>query len=246
MPFVMEEFDHIDYFPVWDYNYSDLFKIVPHNGKTLNDQEKKETIDVIDEQVSLYQSGIPLFVQQLKHSEGKKDDYNYLDHIISSVMLFVIMIKADCMVAAKYFLLANTDYDKRYMRGKLKILLNEGFKRLYGFNEKNKNASEWNKFLEIMRCYSNSINIQYQDLTALMEKHSRMTSWWKDERDIETHLDTEKLYLIRQEEMDESKVMMESLQLFNVLHAVSLFVGNLHACLVNKLVDLYKRGELII
>lgn len=238
------ELEHIDFFPVWNYNYSDLFRTVPYNGKTLNNQEREETIKVIDEEVSLYQSGLPLFAKQIEYSEGKTDDYNYLDHIISSVMLYVIMIKADCMVAAKYFLFANTDYDKRYMRGKLKILLNEGFKRLYGFNEKNKNTSEWNKLLEILNCYSNDINIQYQDLTALLENHSRKSTWWKDERDIETHLDAEKLYFLRQVDLDESRVMMETLQLFNAVHAVSLFVGNLHACLVNKLVDLYKRGKL--
>lgn len=49
------------------------------------------------------------------------------------------MTMCDRMVAGKYFILADTDYDKRFMRGKMKVFLNEGFKRLYGYNETNKN-----------------------------------------------------------------------------------------------------------
>ena len=32
------------------------------------------------------------------------------------------------MVAGKYFILADRDYDRRFMRGKLFVILNEGFK----------------------------------------------------------------------------------------------------------------------
>lgn len=88
------------------------------------------------------------------------------------------------------------------------------------------------------------INRQYQELTSLLEKQSKTSSWWKDERNYETHLDTEKLYKSRQEEIIESKVMMDSLKLFNTLMAVSNFLGNVHACLFNFLVGKYRRGEL--
>ena len=57
-------------------------------------------------------------------------------------------------------------------------------------------------------------------------------------------MDTEKLYVSRQEEIIESKVMMDSMKLFNTLLAVNLFLTNVHACLFNFLVGKYKRGEL--
>lgn len=38
--------------------------------------------------------------------------------------------------------------------------------------------------------------------------------------------------------------MMDSLKLFNTLMAVSIFLGNVHACLLNFLVEKYRRGEL--
>lgn len=48
----------------------------------------------------------------------------------------------DSMVVGKYFILADRDYDQRFMRGKLFVILKEGFKKLYGFNEKSHKKSE--------------------------------------------------------------------------------------------------------
>lgn len=67
--------------------------------------------------------------------------------------------------------------------------------------------------LTIMKYFPEVINRQYQELTYLLKKQSRTSSWWKDERKYETHLDTEKLYESRQEEIIESKVIMDSLKL---------------------------------
>ena len=141
-------------------------------------------------------------------------------------------------------ILADRDYDRRFMRGKLFVILNEGFKKLYGFNEQSHKKSEWNKLLPIMKYFPEVIKRQYQDLTYLLEDQSHISSWWKDERNYETHLDTEKLYKSRQEEIIESKVIMDSLKLFNTLMAVSHFLENVHACLLNFLVRKYRRGEL--
>lgn len=130
------------------------------------------------------------------------------------------------------------------MRGKLFVILNEGFKKLYGFNEKSHKKSEWDTLLPIMKYFPEVINRQHQELTYLLENQSHTSSWWKDERNFETHLDSENLYKSRQEEIVESKVMMDSLKLFNTLMAVSNFLGNVHTCLFNFLVRKYHKGEL--
>ena len=117
-------------------------------------------------------------------------------------------------------------------------------KKLYGFNEKSHKKSEWDRLLPIMKYFPEVINRQYQDLTYLLEKQSHTFTWWKDERNFETHLDAEKLYKSRQEEIIESKVMMDSMKLYNTLMAVSNFLGNIHACLLNFLVGKYRRSEL--
>ena len=242
--FEKENLDNMQYSPVVYYHYDLWFQRVEYNGRTLNDDERKEFVKVIDETVSTFTSGLPMLTDELKRSDNLDDDYHRICRVVYSVSLFVVMTMCDCMVAGKYFILADTDYDKRFMRGKMKVILNEGFKKLYGYKEVNKKKSEWFRLLDLMKYFPEIINHQYQDLTYQLENQSKISSWWKDDRDYETHFDSERLYDSRMVEIKESKEMMETLRLYNALLAVNLFLTNAHACLRNYLVEKYQRGEI--
>ena len=239
-----EDLENIHYSQIRDFRYAQWFEIVQYNGKTLSDEERKDFVAVIDETVALYSEGLPLMYDTLESNKDKHDDYHVIERTIASVMQFVLITMIDSMVASKYFILADGDYDRRFMRGKLMVILNEGFKRLYGFDYKTHKKSEWDRLLPLLGHFPEVINRQYQELTFHLEKHAKSSSWWKEERNLETHMDTEKLYVSRQEEIIESKVMMDSMKLFNTLLAVNNFLTNVHACLFNYLVTKYRRGEL--
>ena len=239
-----EELSFRTYSPVLNYRYDRWFQSMEYNDRILNDEEKKEVVKVIDEIVSSSTSGLPLLKEGLKRSSVLNDDYHRLCHAVYSVFLFVVMTMCDCMVSGKYFILADTDYDKRFMRGKMKVILNEGFKRLYGYIGKNKKESEWNSLSKYMKFFPEIIKSQYDDLTCLLEKQSKVSSWWRDERNYETHIDSEKLYKSRMVEIEESKEMMETLRLYNALLAVNHFLANVHACILNYMVEKYRRGEI--
>lgn len=239
-----EEFADIQYAQIKEYNYTQWFNEKQYNGKILSESERKEFISVVDGIIAQHSEGLPLMISILEDAKEQHDEYHEINRIVASVYLFVLITMIDSMVAGKYFILADRDYDRRFMRGKFFVILNEGFKKLYGFNDKSHKNSEWNRLLPIMKYFPEVINRQYQDLTYLLEKQSHTSSWWKDERNFETHLDVEKLYKSRQEEVVESKVMMDSMKLFNVLMAVSNFLVNVHTCIFNFLVGKYRRGEL--
>lgn len=229
MPFKMnEDLANIQFSPIRNYKYAQWFKEVQYNGKTLSETEREEFVGVMNETITQYSKGFPIYQNMLKESEGKHDEYHEIERTVVSVMLFVLITMIDSMVVSKYFILADGDYDRRFMRGKLMVILNEGFKRLYGFDEKTHKKSEWGRLLPIIGHFPESINRQYQELTF----------------HLETHVDAEKLYDSRQEEINESKVMMDSMKLFNTLLAVNHFLTNVHACLFNFLVGKNKRGEL--
>lgn len=181
---------------------------------------------------------------ELERIKDMRDEYHESYSCLLSVLQFVLLTMIDSIVASKYFLLADKDYDRRYMRGKLSVILNEGFKRLYGFDEKSRKKTEWEKLKTIIEKAPLEIQQQYAELSSLLERCANASTWRKEERNVETHLDAEKLYLSRREEVIESKVMMNSLKLFNVLMAVDCFLTNLHACFYNLLADKYYRGEL--
>lgn len=241
---MIEDLANIHFSQIRDYKYSQWFEEVKYNGKTLSEAERKEFVAVIDETIAQYSEGLPIMSDTLERTKELHDEYHEIDRTVVSVMQFVLITMIDSMVASKYFILADGDYDRRFMRGKLMVILNEGFKRLYGFNKKTNEKSEWDRLLPLLGHFPEVINRQYQELTFHLEKHAKTSSWWKEERDLETHLDTEKLYISRQEEIIESKVMMDSMKLFNTLLAVNQFLGNVHTCLYNYLVAQYQHGNI--
>ena len=234
----------MNYLPIGDFKYAQWFKEVHYNGKTLSGDERRDFVSVIDETIAQYSEGLPLMYDTLEENKDKHEDYYELESTLASIWLFVLITMIDSMVASKYFILADGDYDRRFMRGKLMVILNEGFKKLYGFKSKNGKKTEWDRISSLMKYFPQEINRQYRELTDLLEKLSNSSYWWKDERDFETHIDAEQLYRSRQEEIIESKVMMDTMKLFQALLAVNHFLTNAHTCLFNYLVLKYRNREL--
>ncbi len=239
---MMNELDNIQYSPIRSHPYKQWFRDVQFNGKILNTTERKEFIAIADETISGYYEGLPMISSELERIKDLHDEYHEMYRTLLSVMLFVMITMIDSMAISKYFILADKDYDRRFMRGKMKVILNEGFKRLYGFKEGK--DSKWDELGSILKYFPEEIKKQYQELSSLLEEQAKYSSWWKDERDSETHLDAEKLYASRCEDVIESKVMMDSLKLFNALYAVDGFLINMHVCINNFLINKYQRREL--
>ena len=242
-----DNLDNIQFKPVWNYNYSQWFQEVQYEDKTLSDEERRDFVAFLDQTIERYSEGIPLMREALENAKELLDEYHELERLVVSIMFFVLITMIDSLVASKYFLLADKDYDRRFMRGKLMVILNEGFKRLYGFGTKNKDKntkSEWAKLHPWMKRFPAVVQSQYRELSALL-KNDANSSWWKNERDFEVHLDVVNLDASRQVVIVESKVIMDMKKLFKRLQAVNGFLSNVHTCLFNYLVGKYKRGELI-
>ena len=201
-------------------------------------------VSIIDEHVTEFSQSFSKIINNLNQVKEKQDEFHIMYQTVISVMVFVAQTMTDSMVISKYFVLADKDYDKRFMRGKMAVILNEGFKKLYGFENRTKPKSEWRKLKSVLHYFPEEIKLQYHELTTLLEKHSTSSSWWRDDRNVETHLDCEKLYMSRNTELVEGKVMLESLMLFDALYAVYLFLGNMHSCIQNTLNEQYLNGEL--
>ena len=57
--------------------------------------------------------------------------------------------------------------------------------------------------------------------------------WWKDVRDAEVHIDISKLYELRHEEINESKIVMETWQLIELFNHINRFICRLHRVYLN-------------
>lgn len=232
------------YSPIWNHRYEQWFQERHYNEDKFSDVDRKEYLELVDDATSHYLSGLPMTQGALDWFKNSQDEYHVTYCVVISAIQFILITMIDGMVLSKYFLLADKDYERSLLRGKMKVILNEGFKKLYGFDKKTHNKSEWNKLASVLKYFPDKIKRQYQHLSSLLEKHATSSSWWKDERDVETHLDSEKLYVSRCEKIKESQVIIDFLKLFETLNAVNLFLSNMQICLNNYLFYKFQCGEL--
>lgn len=239
-----DDIEDIYFRPILNYPYARWFSEGQFNGKPMTENVRSQMVSIIDEHVAEFSHSFPKIINILNHVKEKQDEFHIMYQTVISVMVFVAQTMTDSMVISKYFVLADKDYDKRFMRGKMAVILNEGFKKLYGFETSSKSKSEWGKLKSVLHYFPEEINLQYHELTSLLEKHSTSSSWWRNDRNVETHLDCGKLYMSRNTELVEGKVMLDFLMLFDALNAVDHFLDNMHSCIHNTLTEQYLNGEL--
>lgn len=224
----------LEFFPIQLIDYKHWFQSIQPNGVTPTRKQRLEMVDIINERVSINAEGLRLFYDNYSKTVDYNSDYYHASHIINTTLFYVLQTTSDCMVASKLYLLADKDYDKRYARGKLKVILNEGLKQLYGFPKTKQPDTYWGKLASIIQFFPLLTN-QFKTIDLILKEQSRGFAWWKKERDVEVHLEPISLYESRQEDLDESKVMIETIKLLDALGIVEQFVWNLHTCLTNWL-----------
>ena len=204
-----------------------------YNNKVLSAQEREEFRIRAEETIEIFTESIDGFCelyQEYKPSQNKVHDK--ITKTVLDVGIFTCYTYCDCTVLLKHFILSTDLYDKSLFRGKLKVLLNEGFKSLYGFNDKQRKRSYYIKLGEIMN-YFPGFQLEYDSILLKLKQLSEQSTWWKDERNIEVHLDMSQLYKSRHEEINESKVAMEAHLLIDLLVQINRLMGRMHQAYID-------------
>ena len=204
-----------------------------YNNKVLSAQEREEFRIRAEETIEIFTESIDGFCelyQEYKPSQNKVHDK--ITKTVLDVGIFTCYTYCDCTVLLKHFILSTDLYEKRLFRGKLKVLLNEGFKNLYGFNDKQRKRSYYIKLGEIMN-YFPGFQLEYDSILMKLKQLSEQSTWWKDERNTEVHLDMSQLYKTRHEEINESKVAMESQLLMGLLVQINKLMGRMHQAYID-------------
>ena len=206
-----------------------------YNNKVLSAQEREAFRIMSEETIRDFSESIEGFYelsQEFKPSQNK--DHDKITKTVLDVGIFTSYTFCDCVALLKHFVLSSNAYDKSLFRGKLKVLLNEGFKRLYGFNDKQREKSYYIKLGEIMN-YFPGFKSEYDFILLKLKQLSEQSTWWRGERNIEVHLDMSQLYKARHEKINESKVAMESHLLIDLLVQINRLMGRMHQAYLNHM-----------
>ena len=207
-----------------------------YNNKVLSAQEREAFRIMSEETIRDFSESIEGFYelsQEFKPSQNK--EYDKITKTVLDVGIFTSYTFCDCVALLKHFVLSSNTYDKSLFRGKLKVLLNEGFKNLYGFNDKQREKSYYIKLGEIINHFP-GFKSEYNSILLKLKQLSEQTAWWKDERNIEVHLDRTQLYKSRHEEINESKVAMEAHLLIDLLVQINKLMGRMHQAYIDYMI----------
>ena len=205
------------------------------NGNVLSAEGRQNYAGYVDSVIKQFSDGLELLKGEYTTNKCNPNlAYSNLVMVIDDLDMFATMTFIDCLIASKLFILAEEDYEKKFLRGKLQVVLNEGFKKLYGFG-KGKANSKWKKIEAIQSMLPPFLQTEYIRITNGLEAISNSFNWWKEERNVETHIDAFALYDSRCIEIDESQVMMDSLRLIDVLNEVQNYTTKVHGCYVNTI-----------
>ena len=202
-----------------------------YNNRVLSAEERAEFCRISDEYINEffgYIEGIHQLTKEYHVSDNS--DYNKITKTIIDIETFTNYAFCDCIVLNKLFVRATNPYEKSFVRGKLKVQLNESFKRLYGFKKgyKNSYCAQLEKIITMFPGFRR----EYDELLSDLEQISK-DPWWKDVRDAEVHINISKLYELRHEEINESKVVMETWQLIELFNRINRFICGLHRAYFN-------------
>lgn len=209
-----------------------------YNNRILSSQERDEYCKISDGFIKEFSECIDGIHQLAKeNSTSGNSDFKKITNTTINIGIFTNYSFCDCIVLMKLFVRATNPYEKSMLRGKLKVQLNEGFKKLYGFTEKGYKDSYCAQLESIMPMFPGFRN-EFDELLldlAQISKHP----WWKDERNAEVHIDAVRLYELRHEEINESKVAMETMQLIKLFNRFNHLIARMHHAFLDYMVARY-------
>lgn len=222
-----------------------MIRELTYNNRILSEQERAEFCKESDKYINEFSECIEGICQLAKEvPKSENSDYNRIINTIINISVFISYSFCDCIVLTKLFVRATNPYEKSFLRGKLKVQLNEGFKKLYGFNEKGYRNSYCAQLEDIITMFP-GFRKEFDELLSDLELISK-DSWWKDERDAEVHIDASKLYELRHEEINESKVAMEAGQLTDLFNRFNHLTAKMHRAYLNHITAQFVKENGII
>ena len=203
-----------------------------YNNKALSVQERIDFCKMADEALSSFSASIDgMHDIAINSASSESEGFKSIMNDLISISTFISYSYCDIIVLTKSFIMSTNPYEKSFLRGKLKVQLNESFKKLYGFTEKVFQTSYCARLGNIVDMFPN-FKSEYDCILKQLNIISKQHTWWKDERNAEVHLDIEMLYSTRHEEINESKVVMETIPLIEFFNRLNSFMNEITLALI--------------
>lgn len=207
-----------------------------YKSKVLSEQERREFCKQADRVISDFIDSIGTLYNMRENLSFEEDEwFKKNEGILISLRIFTSYCQCDIMVLTKQFILSTHYYEKAFTYGKLKVVLNESFKKLYGFTESAQHKSYFARLKEVVTHFP-WLKDTLETISAELEKECKDKTWWKEERDAEVHMDIEMLDRFRNEDIYESQVVQDVISILDIFDRIDQFASTIHKA-VNDYID---------
>jgi hypothetical protein len=127
-------------------------------------------------------------------NKPKTDSVIVLEGILRT-QLMLCYINLDLYAAYRQYLSidTSTNYEKRQAITKINVVMSEGYKKIYGFTEKEQNKSFWMVQVKLAVNFFKSYSVEYTQIGRLLHDIAKDNIINKDMRDLTIHYDNDPL-----------------------------------------------------
>lgn len=170
-------------------------------------------------------------------SKTKTDEVNALIGI-AKISLIIDFINLDLCAALRQFLSSelSTKYDKRQAMTKINIVMSEGYKKIYGFENKQREKSYWANQIKTVVDFIGGFDKEYKELETKLVDFGKNGSLNKDMRDLAVHYDSDpmKVYCMLSE-LDAEEITRSCKKFYDLINSITKFVWQLSNEMMLKL-----------
>lgn len=172
-------------------------------------------------------------------TKPKTDEFNALKGVLNT-SLIIDFINLDLCSALRQYVSSelSAKYDKRQAMTKINIVMSEGYKKIYGFGEKQRGNSYWAQQIKTVVDFLGGLDKEYKAIETDLIAFGGNDMLNKDMRNLAVHYDEDPMRAYRMlSELDADEVAKRCGEFYKLLNLLTKFVWQLKAMVLKLLVN---------
>lgn len=191
----------------------------------------RKSFDEAGKSISICENRVERFATLLSELESKPktDEVNVLIGI-AKFSLIMDFINLDLCAALRQYLSSelSTKYDKRQAMTKINIVMSEGYKKIYGFENKQREKSYWANQIKIVVDFIGGFDKEYKELEIKLVDFGNNGSLNKDMRDLSVHYDRDPMKIYHMlSELNAEEITRRCKKFCDLINSITKFVWQL-------------------
>lgn len=203
----------------------------------LTKETAQRLFDNMGEWIFLCENHADQSAKQLEALKSKPETgaLNALKGILR-VSLIIDFINLDVCAAYRQYLSTelSTKYEKRQAMTKINIIMSEGYKKIYGFN--NGKESYWGNQIKTVVDFISELEKEYKEIEAKLNDFGNNNILNKDMRDLAVHYDTDPIRVYKMlSELNAEEVTKRFCDFYKLLKSLMEFIQQLSEAMALKI-----------